>query len=158
MRSATTLPFYVLIAALIAGCGKPEEPLDGLSRFEFANLYAEAWSSQDPRRLASLYSEDGELIVNDGDPAIGREGVEEKAREFMEAFPDMAVRVDKLVEQGDRVYFHWHWTGTNSGPGGTGNALDLRGYEIWTFDEEGRIVESIGTYDQEEYDRQVYGL
>ena len=145
----------LLLALLIAGCGDSTPPLNELSRFDFATAYAEAWSSPDPEALAEFYSEDGELIVNQGEPAIGREGVEAKAREFMEAFPDMEVKLVKLVEQGEKVQFHWHWTGTNTGPGGTGRSVDLRGHETWTFDEGGLIVESLGSYDADEYERQL---
>ena len=76
----------LLLAVLIAGCGESRPPLNELSRFDFAMAYAEAWSSQDPEELAAFYSEDGELIVNNGEPAIGRDGVEAKAASFMEAF------------------------------------------------------------------------
>ncbi len=149
--------FYCLfLMTLLTACGDPRPPLNEISRFEFATLYAAAWSSQDPEDLASFYAEDGMLIVNKGEPAVGREAIEAKAEDFMKAFPDMLIRVDKLIENGDRVVFHWHWTGTHSGRGGTGNPVDLRGYEVWTFNDEGLITESLGNYDEEEYDRQVY--
>ena len=46
-------------------------------------------------------------------------------------------------------------TGTNIGPGGTGSAGDLRGYEEWTIGDDGLIVESLGHYDEGEYQRQL---
>jgi len=122
---------------------------------DFATRYAAAWSSRDPQQLAAFYSEVGSLSVNGGVPAIGREEVAAKAAAFMEAFPDMVVRLEKVLGEGRRAVFHWHWTGTNTGPGGTGRALDLRGYEIWTLDDEGRIVQSLGNYDAAEYARQI---
>jgi hypothetical protein len=67
----------------------------------------------------------------------------------------MTVRLVEIRPEGSRVEFHWHWTGTNTGPGGTGNAVDLRGYEEWTFDDNGLIVESLGHYDDGEYQRQL---
>lgn len=152
------IPTLLLAATLLTACGEPEEPLKNLSRFEFAQRYAEAWSSQKPRKLASFYAEDGVLIVNDGTPSRGRDAIEEKARGFMEAFPDMVVEVDKIIEEGDRVVFHWHWTGTNTGPGGSGFPVDIRGYEVWTFNAEGLLVESLGNYDEKEFERQVAPL
>ena len=122
---------------------------------DFATRYAAAWSSQEPAALAAFYSEDGSITVNDGAPAVGRAAIEEKARGFMSAFPDMVVRLVELRRDGDRVEFHWRWTGTNTGPGGTGAAVDLRGYESWSFGEDGLIKESLGHYDAAEYERQV---
>lgn len=121
----------------------------------FATRYAEAWSSQQPETLASFYAETGRLQVNDGEPSVGRDAITRTARSFMSAFPDMVVELDELRRVGDQLQFHWRWTGTNTGPGGTGNAVDLRGYEKWTLDDEGLILESLGHYDEAEYRRQV---
>jgi steroid delta-isomerase-like uncharacterized protein len=122
---------------------------------EFAMRYAAAWSSQDPERLASFYAGDGLLQINDGDPSVGRDSVTETVRSFMSAFPDMVVKLVELRRVDDQVQFHWHWTGTNTGPGGNGNAVDLRGYEKWTLDDDGLILQSLGHYDEGEYQRQL---
>ena len=124
---------------------------------QFASEYAAAWSSQDPEALASFYAADGVLIVNGGEPAVGRAAVAAKARSFMEAFPDMVVALDRLDDRGHTVEFHWIWTGTNTGPGGTGNAVRLKGYEEWTFGPNGLIARSDGHYDDADYQRQVNG-
>ena len=129
---------------------------DTVELTDFATRYAEAWSKQDPVAFASFYAEDGALRVNDGEPSVGRDAVTETARSFMTAFPDMLVRLVELRKRDDRVEFHWHWTGTNSRPGGTGNAVDLRGYELWTLSDDGLILESLGFYDEAEYERQLY--
>ena len=122
---------------------------------DFATRYAAAWSSQDPEVLASFYAENGSLQVNDGEPSVGRDAVTETARGFMTAFPDMVVRLVELRETEDYVEFHWYWTGTNTGPGGTENAVDLRGFEQWTLAEDGLILESLGHFDDAEYQRQL---
>ena len=152
------LPFrsLLLLALLhVAACQPDRENLkmDELERF--AERYAAAWSSQDPAALAAHYAEDGILQVNDGEPAMGRDAVEAKARSFMEAFPDMVVELHRLELSGEYVNFHWHWTGTNTGPGGTGAAVDLYGYEQWTFTDDGLIARSLGNYDEVEYQEQL---
>ena len=124
---------------------------------EFAVRYAAAWSGRNPEELASFYTEDGSLRVNSGDPAVGRAAIAATAREFMEGFPDMVVKLDSVIREGNRVRFAWIWTGTNTGPGGTGNSVHLTGYEEWTLSDDGLIVESKGHYDQAEYERQVSG-
>ena len=121
----------------------------------FATRYAKAWSSQDPELFASFYVENGVFQVNGGEPSVGREAVTEAARSFMSAFPDMVVRLEELRQIEDQVQFHWHWTGTHTGPEGSGNAVDLRGYEQWTLDEKGLITRSLGHFDEAEYQRQL---
>jgi uncharacterized protein (TIGR02246 family) len=122
---------------------------------DFATRYAAAWSSQDPSRLASFYDEHGSLTVNDGAPSVGRAAIAATARGFMKAFPDMIVVVEEVSQEGGRTTFRWLWTGTNTGPGGTGKAVRLRGYEEWTTGADGLILECRGHYDEAEYQRQV---
>jgi len=124
---------------------------------QFAAGYAEAWSGGDPAAFAQFYAEDGSLTINDGRPSVGRDAVEQTARSFMTNFPDMVVELVGLSTEAGRVVFHWHWTGTNTGPGGTGNAVDLFGYEEWVLGDDGLILESLGHMDDAEYQRQLLG-
>lgn len=147
-----------LLLALAAGPAAAAESVmapSGLT--DFATRYAAAWSSQDPAQLASFYAGSGRLIVNGGEAAVGRAAIEAKAQGFMEAFPDMRVVLDRVDPRPGGAVFHWIWTGTNSGPGGTGRAVHLTGHEDWTFDDSGLILESDGHYDEAEYLRQVNG-
>jgi len=122
---------------------------------DFATRYAAAWSSQNPERLASFYGERGSLKVNDDAPSVGRAAVAATAKGFMTAFPDMIVKMDRVRQEGGRAIFHWTWTGTNSGPGGTGRSVRISGYEEWTLGADGLIAESKGHFDQAEYQRQM---
>ena len=45
--------------------------------------------------------------------------------------------------------------GTNTGPGGTGNAVRMDGFESWALDKNGLIAASIESLDAEEYARQL---
>ena len=131
------------------------EPLGSENLVPFARRYAAAWSGQDPDALASFYAEDGTFRINDSEPSIGRDAIAATARSFMTSFPDMVVRLVETHRDGDYVHFHWRWTGTNKGPGGTGNAVDLTGYEQWRFDGQGLIMETRGHMDDSEYQRQL---
>jgi steroid delta-isomerase-like uncharacterized protein len=144
-----------LTLVLLAACETEQEPMNVTELTEFATRYATAWSSQDPVAFATFYAEDGSLTVNDHEPSVGRDAVEGKARAFMTGFPDMVVRMVEVRQEGSHVVFRWHWTGTNTGPGGTGNAVDLRGFEKWILDGDGLILESRGHYDEAEYQRQL---
>lgn len=122
---------------------------------DLGTRYAAAWSSQDPAQLASFYCEDGSLSVNDGPPAIGRSAITAKARSFMSAFPDMVVALERMDQQGGHPLFRWVWTGTNTGPGGTGRFVRITGHEEWTLDQDGLIARSEGHFDETDYQRQL---
>ena len=122
---------------------------------ELATRYTAAWCSQDPASVAAFYAENGTLTINDGEPSLGREAITEAARGFMTAFPDMIVKLDDLRIEGDQAFYHWTLIGTNTGPGGTGNAVNISGYEQWTIGVDGLIASSLGNYDEAEYQRQL---
>ena len=129
--------------------------MDFMALRNFATNYAAAWSSQDPELLASFYAPEGTLTVNGGEAVVGRLAIADTARSYMEAFPDMVVEMQALQGNGERAEFHWLWTGTNSGPGGTGRAVRITGYEEWTFGPDNLIVESKGHYDEALYRAQL---
>jgi len=122
---------------------------------DFATRYAAAWCSQDAASVAAFYSEYGSLGANEGVPAIGPEAITEFAQSFMTAFPDMEVRMDHLDVTADHIKFIWTLTGSNDGPGGSGNTICISGFEEWIIDEDGLIAESRGHFDNEEYQRQL---
>ena len=107
--------------------------------------------------MASCYEEKGQQSINNGPPAVGREGLAKVAAGYMEAFPDLQVSLDQLLVAGDAAFFVWTLTGTNSGPGGTGNSVRVSGVEVWEVGESGLIANSRGYYDAASYDRQLRG-
>ena len=117
--------------------------------------YTQAWNSGVPERVASFYDEEGSLKVNDDEPANGREAIAEVAKSFMTAFPDLVLEFDGLEFLNGRVNYHWTFKGTNTGPGGTGNAVDFSGSESWIFSETGLILESLGRFDATDYENQL---
>jgi hypothetical protein len=62
----------------------------------------------------------------------------------MAAFPDLAVTMDSLDEA--NLVYHWTLTG---GP------VRISGYEQWTLDSGGLILQSLGHFDEAEYQRQL---
>ena len=122
---------------------------------EFGGAYTAAWNSLDPAGVSSFHNEASSLKVNDAEPAVGREAIAEVAQGFMTAFPDMVLVMDsiRLTEAG--AEYHWTYTGTNTGPGGTGKAVRFSGYEEWTLGEDGLIAQALGHFDEEEHNRQL---
>jgi predicted ester cyclase len=105
--------------------------------------------------VAAFFSENGSLRVNDGTPAKGRKAIAEVAQGFMTDFPDMVVTMERLEPKSEGAIFHWTLTGTNSGPSGTGNRVQISGYEDWRFGDDGLVAESKGHFDSAEYERQL---
>lgn len=122
---------------------------------ELAIDYTAAWCSQKAARVAAYFAENGSLTINDGAAAVGRAAITSSAQGFMSAFPDMIVVMDSLSVNENHAVYHWTLTGTNTGPNGTGKAVRIRGYEEWTFGTDGLIQQSLGHFDQADYERQL---
>lgn len=118
---------------------------------KFATRYAEAWCSWDPDKVAAFYAKGAPISVNGGPET----SIAEVARGFMRDFPDIVVTFDKLENTPAGIEFHWTFIGTNTGPGGTGNKVQISGYEVWKIDNDGLIAESKGNFDAADYERQL---
>ncbi|MBV9101433.1 MAG: nuclear transport factor 2 family protein [Candidatus Dormibacteraeota bacterium] len=132
------------------GTTSPSKPL-----WELVLRASNAWSSQDPDGVASCYEEGASLTINRGTPARGRVELAATAAGYMAAFPDLQVSVDNVFVAGDSVFWIWTLTGTNSGPGGSGNRVRVSGIEVWTMGETGLVANSVGYYDAAAYELQI---
>jgi hypothetical protein len=122
---------------------------------DFAARYTAAWCSQNPAAVASFFSPDGSLRVNDDPAALGRNAITQVAQSFMTAFPDLCVTMDDLIVRADVFEYHWTLIGTNTGPGGTGHRVRISGFERWRMSHDGLIASSQGHFDAAEYQRQL---
>ena len=143
------------IIMIIVGCESQKSEYEKM--VEFGEKYTAAWNSKIPEQMASFYAEDGTLTVNNGTPSVGRKQLAETAKSYMEAFPDMKLTMDSLVAGSGTYKYHWTFIGTNAGPGGTGNKVNFSGFERWTMNNKGLVQKSIGTYDADDYNRQLEG-
>lgn len=155
MKSTLKLILCAPMIFTMIGCNSEKSKYDKM--IDFAEKYTAAWNSKDPEKMASFYAENGSLIINEGEPSTGRKQLAKTARSYMEAFPDMVLTMDSLEISGSAFNYHWTFSGTNKGPGGTGNKVKFSGFEQWIMNSDGLIDKSIGTYDAEDYNRQVSG-
>lgn len=124
---------------------------------DIGRRYTEAWCSHDPRAVASFYAENGRIVINDGEPCEGRDGIAEMAHGFFSSFPDLVVKMDAIRTSGTYVVYLWTLEGTNTGPGGTGNRVEVSGWEYWHMTNDGLVAESAGHFDTADYERQIAG-
>jgi hypothetical protein len=153
------VPITILALILfVSSCKeKTEQESEYETMVEFGKNYTKAWNSKNPENMASFYAAFGSLTVNNGTPAVGRDQIIAVAKSYMKAFPDMKLTMDSLVADSNTYRYHWTFVGTNTGPEGTGNKVVFSGFERWTMNKEGLVQKSIGTYDAEDYNRQLNG-
>ena len=121
---------------------------------KLAAAYTAAWNSGSPQAVASFYAPDGQIVINRGNPWIGRKGVADMAAGFFADVPDLTLVCDGVWCAGDHVAYLWTFTGTHAT---TGNALRVVGWEEWDFGADHQIASSRGWFDAEEYARQTNG-
>ena len=160
IKTLSKLAFLVLVIILTGCKNTSENSAAELSQIStFAENYTAAWNSQNPESVASFFSSEGTLSVNNDPPLEGRNAITNFAKGFMIAFPDMNLIMDSLIVKSDRTEYYWTFSGTNAGPKGTCNFVRFSGVEKWQFDNKGLIKHSKGSYDAEEYKHQVeYGI
>ncbi len=122
---------------------------------DLAERYTAAWCNRNASSVAGFYSPEGSLSINRGAPAVGRAAIAAAAQEFMTDFPDLAVFMEALEAQADRIVYRWRLTGTNTGPSGTGRRVGIRGFEQWRIGPDGLIAESRGQFDRADFQRQL---
>lgn len=127
-------------------------PISQAALEDMAKRYADAWSSGSPDAVASFYEEDGKIVINDGEPTVGRAAITEVAQAFYDEFPGLAVHLDLARVAGNSAVFLWTLEGKHSG---TGNQVKVHGWEAWLLSDDVRVITSDGRFDAVEYDRQI---
>lgn len=97
--------FMALCLLAVTGCTSGNKQMDMNKMNAFAMSYTRAWSSGDPASVASHFSKDGSLRINQNPPSIGRDALTATARSFMTELPDMVLHMDGLDRKGDRFIY-----------------------------------------------------
>jgi hypothetical protein len=152
---APRLGQLTVLLVVASACTSERSFMDSNRLNEFAARYTAAWCSQNAASVASFFGEQGSLKINDGAPSVGRAAITKAAQGFMTAFPDLVVKMDSVNKSGTDTTYHWTLTGTNTGPGGTGQSVRIRGFEKWRFGSDGLIADSKGHFDAADYQSQL---
>jgi serine phosphatase RsbU (regulator of sigma subunit) len=80
----------------------------------------------------------------------GPEDVKHFVSEFRSAFPDFRISIDEQIAEGDKVMVHATIRGTHQrefrGMAPTGKQIEERGFSVFRFSPEGKVVESWDSY------------
>jgi|DewCreStandDraft_1066081.scaffolds.fasta_scaffold01472_9 steroid delta-isomerase-like uncharacterized protein len=119
--------------------------------FVFLHKLVDAWNTHDVDRIAGFYAPEYLGIdVGDATPQTGRSGIRRAALRYMAAFPDLHLRADELIIEGDRVAVMWTARGTHRGmlmsipP--SGRTVEVRGISMLTV-RESQIVRAFTLWD-----------
>lgn len=121
---------------------------------KMAKEYTAAWNSKSAETVASFYAEDGQIIINRGEPWKGRAGIAEMASGFYADVPDLSLTCDAIRCAGSHAVYVWTFTGHDAK---TGNPLKVQGWEEWELRDDLKVKASLGWFDGEDYARQVAG-
>ncbi len=114
--------------------------------------FEEVWNHGRMETIDEMASPD---VVGHGqaqhDTVIGREQFRTFATEFRRAFPDLNVKIDHILEQGDKAAARWTATMTHKGEflgfAPTGKKVTITGTSTQRFSN-GKIVEGWDNWDQ----------
>ena len=119
---------------------------------ELARAYTAAWNTGKPDAVAGFFTPEGQIIINDGEPWLGRTGVAQMASGFFADVPDLALTCDGVRVAGNHVIYLWTFTGTHAT---SKRKLRVTGWEEWDLDASLKVVISCGWFDADDYARQT---
>jgi predicted ester cyclase len=128
--------------------------IDQASLEALAAKYVDAWNSKVPENVALFHDSKSQITINRGDPSVGFDGLTAMAAGFHADVPDLVLQSDGIRSAGNHVVFMWTFTGHDAG---TGNPLNITGWEEWELDDNMKVMSSLGWFDSEEYQRQIDG-
>jgi steroid delta-isomerase-like uncharacterized protein len=76
---------------------------------------ADAWNARDERAIAEFFAADATLHDAGGDTARGRDEIAARAKQYLDAFPDLRLEIASIEVDGNRGTLEWKAIGTNSG-------------------------------------------
>jgi steroid delta-isomerase-like uncharacterized protein len=113
---------------------------------ERADAALAAWNRGDPAGVVANMAED--VIWRDvalGMPMQGPAALEQMAQAYMDAFPDLRVKVNSYTVDGPRLAQEWTSTGTHKGGlmgiAPTGRWVETHGVLVTTCDDDGHVIE-----------------
>lgn len=126
--------------------------MDTMKIAQMAQDYTNAWNSKSAEAVASFYAQDGEIVINLGEPWSGRDRVQDMADGFFIDVPDLTLTCDDVRISGQHALFLWTFTGHDAT---SGNPLKIHGWEEWDLNHEMEVQASRGWFDADAYSHQT---
>lgn len=119
---------------------------------EFAEQWIDAYNSHNPEAILALYDENVTNIQFPwGKTVQGREAMKNTYNNVFNAFPDIHIQAENIVEEDSCVVIEWRFSGTMKGPFAghrpTNKSFDMHGCEIFQITN-GIIVKQHGYWDK----------
>lgn len=128
--------------------------MDPMEILQIAQDYTTAWNSKSAEAVASFFAEDGEIVINRGEPWSGRARVKDMAAGFYQDVPDLSLTCDDVRVSENHVLFLWTFVGHDAT---SGNPLKIHGWEEWDLNKEMKVQSSRGWFDAKSYADQANG-
>jgi steroid delta-isomerase-like uncharacterized protein len=119
---------------------------------QIAIHWISAYNAHDVAAATALYDENvTNLQLPWGKTVQGREAMRGVYLKIFQAFPDIRIEAENIVEEGGAVVVEWRFGGTMrgefAGHAPTGRAFDMRGCEVFRV-HDGKIREQRGYWDK----------
>ena len=128
-----------------------------------ARRYYEAWNTRNLAIPDEIFAPSFR-IRDDGSPipvVDGSDGVKQRIVEYCAAFPDLQIKVERMIAEGDTVVTTWTLTGTHQreflGVTASGNEIEVTGTTLHRI-ENGVIAEARVNWDTLTLMRQIGAL
>jgi steroid delta-isomerase-like uncharacterized protein len=119
--------------------------------FRLISQLVNAWNSHEVDLVVEFYASDY-LGRDVGQPKleIGRAGVRERLNRYFRAFPDLIIKPQDMIVEGDRVALVWAAQGTHLGSlmniPPTGRIVEVSGMSVLNL-ENGKVKEALYIWD-----------
>ena len=120
---------------------------------------ADAWNSHDGAAVAAFFAQDATLHDAGGETAHGRDEIAARARQYIDAFPDMRLEITSVEVDGNRYAAEWRATGTNSGSlmgmPATNRPVTVEGCDVGEIGDDGLIARENDYWNEAAFMRQL---
>jgi steroid delta-isomerase-like uncharacterized protein len=121
------------------------------SNGELARQFFERfWNQRDPSTIEDLSAPESVAYHPDGSQSTPQEFRDTQYAAFLDAFPDLHIKIEDILESRDQAVVRWVASGTHKGDGmgikASGQPIEFRGMTWFTF-RNGKITKGWNCWD-----------